>query len=264
MSPDSKHFRANGRTPSAPRRGSIKVLAPAPPLSAAARFQGEILMGLMSFLLGKKRSRRAPISKQTRLLVEALEDRCLLSGTWQGVNPLPAALPTDGGVNPSKDNGTATLLLLSDGNVMVQGGFTGGNPTNSAWFQLAPDTAGNYADGSWSALRPMPTPSAGFAANVLPDGRVFVAGGTDSVNPISAAAVYDPVAGSWQAAPDFPDPATGSSHFGTGPSEVTANGNVLVGAPNSAQTYAYSPLTNSGTASTSNHAPILGFNADSC
>src|SRR5215467_1904854 len=42
---------------------------------------------------------------------------------------------------------TGTMLLLTDGTVMVQGYSPGNN-----WMQLTPDASGSYINGTWSPL----------------------------------------------------------------------------------------------------------------
>jgi hypothetical protein len=60
--------------------------------------------------------------------LEPLEGRALLSGTWTALtNPMPAYTP----------DGTETMILLSDGTVMFQGG--GGGDLGSdgrQWYYL--------------------------------------------------------------------------------------------------------------------------------
>ena len=64
------------------------------------------------------------------VFTESLESRTLFTGTWTPlVNPVPSP------------NGTGTMLLLSDGTVMVNGG--GGyatGPTGNAQWGQAPGT----------------------------------------------------------------------------------------------------------------------------
>src|SRR5579864_8545380 len=63
------------------------------------------------------------------------------------------------------------MLLLSDGTVMCKG-------ASNTWLHLLPDQYGSYANGTWTNdIRPMHHERAQFASDVLPDGRVFVAGG---------------------------------------------------------------------------------------
>jgi hypothetical protein len=125
-----------------------------------------------------RRSRRRQTPRfQPQGRLESLEDRRLLSGTWTDLaNPVPAHTP----------DGTETMLLLSDGTVMVQGGgggTTAANKASSNWFKLTPDASGNYANGTWSPLASMGTQRQFYASNVLKDGRVFVLGGEYSGPP---------------------------------------------------------------------------------
>ena len=90
------------------------------------------------------------------------------------------------------------LLLLSDGTVMCAD-----NGTRTNWYRLAPDQHGSYVNGNWSEFAAMHYPRSGFASDVVPDGRVFVAGGEyaggGSPDPglTTNAEIFDPVANSW-------------------------------------------------------------------
>src|SRR5262249_59621250 len=69
--------------------------------------------------------------------LETLEERCLLIGSWIPVaNLAPSTI--------------GTMMLLSDGTVMAQGG----GQVNT-WFKLTPDAGGSYANGTWSRLASM-------------------------------------------------------------------------------------------------------------
>src|SRR5689334_4244348 len=94
-------------------------------------------------------------SKQrTRLQVEVLEDRVLPSGTWATVtNPVPFS------------DGAQTLMLLSDGTVMVHGGS--GTTASSSWYRLTPDGSGSYINGTWSLLPAMNTGRLFFTSDTL-------------------------------------------------------------------------------------------------
>ena len=81
-----------------------------------------------------------------------------MPGTWKGLVHQP---PFD----------ASTMLLLTDGSVMCQA--SGG----VAWWRLQPDDAGDYANGTWTALAPMTHTRLYYASAVLADGRVFVIGG---------------------------------------------------------------------------------------
>ncbi len=183
----------------------------------------------------RRRKPRAPRPSRTRLQLERFESRDLLSGVWtQLANLAPS------------DQGTSTMLLLSDGTVMVQGG---GNPTTvtKTWYKLTPDATGSYVNGTWSQMASMGLEREWYASNVLPDGRVFVLGGEDSgpqgqMNFTNTGEIYDPVADAWTPIPNVPFPLR---MFGDDPSEVLPDGRVLVGYLLGTQTEAYNPATNS-------------------
>ena len=160
----------------------------------------------------------------------SVESDALSNGTWTQMTNLP---PT----------GLGTMMLLSDGRVMAQGGGT----TNS-WFQLVPNASGSYASGTWSTLASMGTQRLYFGSNVLPSGKVFVVGGEYSGpkgtnNWTNTGEIYDPVANTWSPITNFPQ-----SQFGDDPTEVLANGTVLSGYLGGPQTYAYNPTTNTWSA----------------
>jgi hypothetical protein len=77
-----------------------------------------------------------------RLELEPLEVRVVPTGTWTSLANLA----------PSS-NGTGTMMLLSDGTAMVQGGGSAG--TANTWYQLTPNASGSYVNGTWSQLSSM-------------------------------------------------------------------------------------------------------------
>jgi Divergent InlB B-repeat domain len=118
--------------------------------------------------------------------------------------PQPAA-PTFGGtwtaVTSAPTGGLCNPLLLTDGTVLVHDCGT------RTWYILHPDSAGNYATGSWTTTGLLPS---GYgpqyhASAVLTDGRVIIQGGEYNVACNNAStevwtslgAIYDPVAGTW-------------------------------------------------------------------
>jgi hypothetical protein len=132
-----------------------------------------------------------------------------------------------------------TMMLLTDGSVMILGGS---NLTN--WIRLAPDSTGNYVNGTWSALASMSTPRLYFASKVLTSGKVWVLGGEYSGSPFSqnitaTGEVYDPITNSWAPIASYPDSnicqsfrafngGTGAC-FGDDPSMLLPGGNILAG-----------------------------------
>src|SRR5579875_2471705 len=88
--------------------------------------------------------------------------------------------------------------LLNNGDVLVQAGGNGG----PNWHLLKPDVYGNYADGTWTKVAPMP-PGYGplyFGSAVLGDGQFIAQGGEyNFAKPTwtELGAIYDPDANTW-------------------------------------------------------------------
>ena len=126
-------------------------------------------------------------------------------------------------VTPAPDN-VQSMMLLSDGTVMAQDG------TGTNWFRLTPDAKGHYFDGVWTTndIKPMNYTRLYFASDVLPNGKVFVAGAEDSGTNAATdgspwVEIYDPVANTWT---DYgPAPFGGMADA---ESVVLNNGQVLV------------------------------------
>jgi hypothetical protein len=140
-------------------------------------------------------------------------------------------------------DGIGTMMLLSDGTVMAQGGGT-----SNKWYRLTPNSSGSYGAGTWSNLASMGLPRLYFGSNVLTDGRVFVVGGEYSgplgqPNDTNTGEIYNPVSNTWSTIATFPQPK-----FGDDPTEVLPNGTVLAGYLDGPQTYLYNPSANSWSA----------------
>src|SRR5262245_63661682 len=80
---------------------------------------------------------------------EGLEQRSLMTGFWQLLNP---GNPTAG---PPGVAETAAVMLLSNGEVLIQGGQVINGTldlTNTQnWYRLTPDLTGNYVAGTWGS-----------------------------------------------------------------------------------------------------------------
>lgn len=141
-----------------------------------------------------------------------------------------------------------TMLLLTDGTVMCH------EVDSPNWHKLVPDAKGDYVNGSWQTMTPLPANAplsqSGpvdaplyYASAVLKDGRVFVAGGeyNNGAGPLDllAAEIYDPVADSWASVPTPP----GWTNIGDAPSCVLPDGKVLLGDINSTRTAIFDPVT---------------------
>lgn len=135
---------------------------------------------------------------------------------------------------PSPAGGSGTMLLLTDGTVMVQG-----SGVSSTWNKLIPDSSGNYINGTWSPIASMGTPRLYYGSNVLPSGKLFVLGGeyTDPFGPrtdSNTGEIYDPVANTWTPIRNFP-----KQSFGDDPTVLLPNGKILAGYLLGGQTYLY-------------------------
>ena len=141
---------------------------------------------------------------------------------------------------PSPAGGSGTMLLLTDGTVMVQQ-----SDVSSTWNKLTPGSSGNYVNGTWSSIASMGTPRLYYGSNVLPSGQVFVLGG-EYTNPFggrtddNTSEIYDPVANTWTPKASFP-----KFEFGDDPTVLLPNGKILAGYLSGSQTYLYTPPSSS-------------------
>jgi hypothetical protein len=134
-----------------------------------------------------------------------------------------------------------TMLLLTDGTVLAH---RAGCPPGQVWYQLTPNSVGNYVNGTWSTKASMGLGRLYFASHVLPDGRVWVLGGEYTGNSCTGnipntGEIYDPVANSWSPIAHHPD-----ANFGDDPSMLVSTGKILAGSIFSRNTYLYDILTN--------------------
>jgi len=149
---------------------------------------------------------------------------------------------------------TGTMLLLSDGTVMAQGG--GGGHVSSSWYKLTPDSTGSYTNGLWTNRQSMYYSRLYFSSDVLPDGRVFIAG-AEYGNGTTNAEIYDPVSDSWTFIPvpqglintsnNVAANGANSSGFLDSGSVVLSDGSVLitpVGVLNAGEMVTYNPTAN--------------------
>jgi hypothetical protein len=146
-----------------------------------------------------------------------------MAGTWKPLGNQP-------GFN------TSTMILLTDGRVMVQ------EEGSAHWHALTPDAQGSYVNGSWSSLKDMSFWRRYYASAVLLDGRVFVCGGEQSgdVGDTNKGEIYDPLADSWTSIATPPWAQVGDAACCTLP-----DGRVLVGALLSGNCISYSVDTDS-------------------
>jgi hypothetical protein len=132
--------------------------------------------------------------------------------------PEPPSSPWQTIVDPFAPGGASNPLLLTDGSVLVHANCT------TAWERLVPDIHGNYVNGTWSPIAPLPSgyQPRFFSSEVLPDGRVIVEGGEyDGCAAVrtNKGAIYDPPTNKWTSV----SPPSGWSTIGDAQSVVLAN-----------------------------------------
>jgi hypothetical protein len=159
-----------------------------------------------------------------------------MAGTWTDLNNQPGA---------SVD----TMLLATDGTVLAHE-FDSPN-----WHRLTPNASGDYSNGTWTTIPPMPPNSAipagqngptyaprFFGSAILDDGTLLVVGGeyNSGVNVDALAATrFDPATSVWT---NLPTPS-GWGNLGDTPLCVLSDGTVLIGNINSSQTAIFDPVT---------------------
>ncbi|HMF02982.1 MAG TPA: hypothetical protein VKK06_24045, partial [Terriglobia bacterium] len=102
-----------------------------------------------------------------------------------------------------------TMILLTDGTVMVQGH----NPGNN-WMRLTPNSTGSYINGAWSNLASMSIPRLYYGSNMLTSGKVWLLGGEYSgfglpANFTNTGEMYDPLTDTWSPIASHPEPQFG-------------------------------------------------------
>src|SRR5882724_3374006 len=147
-----------------------------------------------------------------------------MTGTWQGLTNQPTF-------------NTGTMILLTDGRVMVQEGGS------NHWYALKPDKSGSYANGTWSQLADMNHSRLYYASGVLKDGRVIFCGGeySDAGGDTNACEIYDPVLNAWTVIPSPP----GWPIVGDAACCVLPDGRFMIGALTNRSCAIYDPETNS-------------------
>jgi Kelch motif protein len=105
---------------------------------------------------------------------------------------------------PSGLNGVQIMIQATDGSILVQA-YDG-----QTWMKLTPDDRGSYINGTWTTLASEPIPRLYFASQIMPDGRLFVAGGEYSgpallPNWSNTGEIYDPLANTWTPITPYPN-----------------------------------------------------------
>jgi len=150
-----------------------------------------------------------------------------MAGSWQGL------------VNQPTFN-TSTMILLTDGRVMVQ------EEATPHWHALTPDSSGSYVHGTWAPLADMAFWRRYYASGTLRDGRVILIGGEQSGagGDTNLGQIYDPIADAWDPLPSPP----GWPQVGDAACCVFADGRFMIGALLSGDCTIYDPTTNTWSA----------------
>ena len=114
------------------------------------------------------------------------------------------------------------MLLMTDGTVICKDDL--GTNTGTGWDKLTPNINGSYINGTWSQIASMNRDRLFFPSQVLPDGKVFVAGGEYGAG-ATHGEVYDPVANTWTNT----NAVVSNMNVYDGNSMILPNGVVLVG-----------------------------------
>ena len=105
---------------------------------------------------------------------------------------------------PSGPNGIQIMIQATDGSILVQ------SYDGQTWMKLTPDDRGSYINGAWTTLASEPIARLYFASQILPDGRLFVAGGEYSgpglaPNWSNTGEIYDPLTNTWTPINPYPN-----------------------------------------------------------
>ncbi len=105
---------------------------------------------------------------------------------------------------PSGNAGIQLMVQSTDGSILVQA-YDG-----QSWMKLTPDATGSYTNGTWTMLAPEPVARLYFASQILPDGKLFVAGGEYSgpgllPNWSNTGEIYDPLKNTWTIITPYPN-----------------------------------------------------------
>ena len=157
---------------------------------------------------------------------------------------------------------SGVMLQLTDGTVLCKTS-SGGTSEGNTWDRLTPDASGSYLHGTWTTMTPMNDERLYFSTQVLPDGRVYVAGGEYGPGGYKSE-VYDPKTNAWTACPPM-RPGPYSFVISDANSEILSDGTILQAVVDTGGTklnFIYHPATNTYTATASclrgdNEAPWL-------
>jgi uncharacterized protein (TIGR03437 family) len=155
---------------------TTEVFTPAKPMNVARHLHRAILLkdGRVLVVAGRSSS-----GIGARFATNAAEIYDPATGNWSLTDPLPFAV-TD-----------HTATLLSDGKVLVAGGYDG-----SAYdAHVASVALYDPVSGKWKMMAPMQVRRTYHTATLLTNGKVLIAGGNTTFTTLDSSEIYDPAAG---------------------------------------------------------------------
>ena len=143
--------------------------------------------------------------------------------------------------NTAPHTNEGVMLLLTNGTVLCKTS-SGGTGYGTRWDKLTPDIHGSYINGTWTTIAAMASERLYFSTQVLPDGRVYVAGGEYGAGG-NKGEVYNPLTNVWTACPQI----VFTKNISDANSELLPNGKVLQAVVDTGGTklnYFWDPATN--------------------
>jgi len=125
----------------------------------------------------------------------------------QWYDPISNTFGFFGNMTTKRSNHTATLL--ADGKVLVVGGNVSWGAGGDPFYPTASAEIFDPKSGSFSATGSMSVARASHIAELLPDGKVLIAGGSNYYNYLNTAEIYDPSTGQFTPAGNM---TTGRAH----------------------------------------------------
>ncbi len=147
------------------------------------------------------------------------------------------------------------MQVMPDGTIMCA---QNGGAIGKSWYKLTPDIHGSYQNGTWTQLADAHDTRLYYSSQLLPDGRLFIAGGEYGTGGAKAE-VYDPATNTWTQLtipttvldPSQPSPVIGANQIiSDAVSEILADRSVLIGPVGPAAyagTIKYNPTSNQWT-----------------